>query len=100
MGCCGQERASARTGKALTSKASPSQAEAIPNTVGGARNSSAFPPNGTAVFELRGPKPLIVVGGVTASRYYFREPGMRLSVDVRDAESLLMVQQVIAVDRS
>ena len=46
---------------------------------------------GNVSFEYTGDNALTVIGRGTRCRYIFRQPGHVLSVDVRDAQAMLMV---------
>ena len=52
---------------------------------------------GSPVLEYVGTSRLLVIGPATGRRYFFPQPGARLTVDVRDRTSLLTVPSLRAI---
>lgn len=75
MGCCGSKRM-------LLNTAQRSARSGIPVTT------AAHVGHARPVFVYRGDRPLKVIGRVSGTPYYFTN-GTRVSIDARDAASLL-----------
>ncbi len=98
MTCCGQKRA-------LAAKPTVAQTPKVANVVvqitqaaqPAARPPLVPPSDAAAHYEYRGPTPVIIIGAVTGARYFFSEPGERLTVDARDCPGLAMIPHLAEV---
>lgn len=82
MSCCGGNRTQAYS-RPLSSRPVAS-AVAAPESIGAT----------VAIFRYDGRTALTVIGRVTGRRYWFREPGAEVAVDMRDRASMQQVPNV------
>lgn len=78
MSCCGGNRA---------------QTVSAPRPVAAARAEVSVGAS-VAIFRYDGRTALTVIGRVTGRRYWFREPGTEIAVDMRDRASMQQVPNV------
>jgi len=79
MSCCGGNRAHNYT---------------VPNRAAAAARPEVTAGATVAIFRYDGRTALTVIGRVTGRRYWFREPGAEIAVDMRDRASMQQVPNV------